>query len=100
MAKRRYSAEQIVTLLCQIEVAMGQSESVQMACREAGISEQSFYRRRKQYGGLQVEQAKRMKNLEQENSRLKRKQIAPRECRNSNLMLVGSAAPGIFRITY
>jgi putative transposase len=72
MAKRRYSAEQIVTLLCQIEVAMGQSESVQMACREAGISEQSFYRRRKQYGGLQVEQAKRMKNLEQENSRLKR----------------------------
>ena len=72
MAKRRYSAEQIVTLLCQIEVAMGQSKSVQMACREAGISEQSFYRRRNQYGGLQVEQAKCMKNLEQENSRLKR----------------------------
>jgi putative transposase len=72
MAKRRYSAEQIVTLLRQIEVAMGQGKSVQMACREAGISEQSFYRWRKEYGGLQVEQAKRMKDLEKENSRLKR----------------------------
>jgi putative transposase len=72
MAKRRYSAEQIVTLLRQIEVAMGQGKSVQMACREAGISEQSFYRWRKEYGGLQVEQARRMKDLEKENSRLKR----------------------------
>ena len=72
MAKRRYSAEQIVTLLRQIEVAMGQGKSVQMACREAGISEQSFYRWRKEYRGLQVEQAKRMKDLEKENSRLKR----------------------------
>jgi transposase-like protein len=72
MAKRRFSAEQIVTLLGQIEVAMGQGKSVQMACREAGISEQSFYRWRKEYGGLQVEQAKRMKDLEKENSRLKR----------------------------
>jgi putative transposase len=72
MAKRRFSAEQIVTLLRQIEVAMGQGKSVQMACREAGISEQSFYRWRKEYGGLQVEQAKRMKDLEKENSRLKR----------------------------
>jgi putative transposase len=51
---------------------MGQGKSVQMACREAGISEQSFYRWRKEYGGLQVEQAKRMKDLEKENSRLKR----------------------------
>jgi putative transposase len=42
MAKRRYSAEQIVTLLRQIEVAMGQGKSVQMACREAGISEQNY----------------------------------------------------------
>ena len=72
MAKRRFSAEQIVMLLRQIEVAMGQGKSVQMACREAGISEQSFYRWRKEYGGLQVEQAKRMKDLEKENSRLKR----------------------------
>jgi len=60
MPKRRYSAEQIVTLLRQIEVAMGQGKSAQIVCREAGISEQSFYRWRKEYGWLQVEQAKRM----------------------------------------
>ena len=52
-AKKRFSAEQIVTLLRQIEVAMGQGKSTPLACREAGISEQSFYRWRKEYGGLQ-----------------------------------------------
>lgn len=72
MAKKRFSAEQIVTLLRQIEVGMGQGKSTPLACREAGISEQSFYRWRKEYGGLQVEQAKRMKDLEKENVRLKR----------------------------
>ena len=72
MAKKRFGAEQIVTLLRQIEVAMGQGKSVQVACREAGISEQSFYRWRKEYGGLRLEQAKRMKDLEKENGRLKR----------------------------
>ena len=72
MAKKRFSAEQIVTLLRQIEVAMGQGKSAQLACREAGISEQSYYRWRKEYGGLQLEQAKRMKELEKENARLKR----------------------------
>jgi putative transposase len=72
MAKRRFSAEQIVTLLRQIEVAMGQGRSVQIACRDAGISEQSFCRWRKKYGELQVEPAKRVKDLKKENSRLKR----------------------------
>ena len=72
MPKKRFSAEQIVTLLRQIELAMGQGKSAQLACREAGISEQSYYRWRKEYGGLQLEQAKRMKDLEKENARLKR----------------------------
>jgi transposase-like protein len=72
MAKKRFSAEQIVVLLRQIELAMGQGKSTLIACREAGISEQSYYRWRKEYGGLQVEQAKRMKELEKENTRLKR----------------------------
>jgi len=72
MPKKRFSAEQIVTLLRQIEVAMGQGKSAAIACREAGISEQSYYRWRKEYGGLQLEQAKRMKDLEKENVRLKR----------------------------
>lgn len=53
MAKRK-SPEQIVTLLRQIEVTMGQGKSAQIACREAGISEQSYYRWRKEYGGLDL----------------------------------------------
>jgi putative transposase len=71
MAKRK-SPEQIVTLLRQIEVTMGQGKSAQIACREAGIAEQSYYRWRKEYGGLDLEQARRMKDLEKENGRLKR----------------------------
>ncbi len=72
MPKKRFSAEQVVTLLRQIEVSISTGRSTQMACREAGISEQSYYRWRKEYGGLKIEQAKRMKDLEKENSRLKR----------------------------
>lgn len=72
MPKNRYSAEQIVTLLRQIEVSIGQGKSAQIACRDAGILEQSFYRWRKEYGGLALDQARRMKDLEKENARLKR----------------------------
>ena len=72
MPKRRLSAEQIVVLLRQIEVLMSQGKTAPVACREAGISQQSFYRWRKEYGGLEVDQAKRMKELERENIRLKR----------------------------
>ena len=71
MVKRK-SPEQIVTLLRQIEVTMGQGKSAQIACREAGISEQSYYRWRKEYGGLDLEQARRVEDLEKENGRLKR----------------------------
>ncbi len=72
MPKKRFSAEQIVTLLRQIEVSMAQGAATPVACRDAGISLQSFYRWRKEYGGLEIDQAKRMKDLERENVRLKR----------------------------
>ena len=72
MPKKRFSAEQIVTLLRQIEVLMAQGKSAPQACRDAGVSQQSFYRWRKEYGGLEIDQAKRMKDLERENVRLKR----------------------------
>ena len=72
MPKKRFSAEQIVVLLRQIEVLMSQGKAAQVACREAGISQQSYYRWRKEYGGLELDQAKRMKDLERENVRLKR----------------------------
>ncbi len=72
MPKKRFNAEQIVTLLRQIEVGMAQGKAAPVACREAGISQQSYYRWRKEYGGLDLDQAKRMKELEKENVRLKR----------------------------
>ena len=72
MPKKRFSAEQIVILLRQIEVATAQGKLIPVACREAGISDQSYYRWRKEYGGLDLDQARKMKELEKENSRLKR----------------------------
>jgi putative transposase len=72
MPKKGFSAEQIVTVLRQIEVLMSQGKAAPVACREAGISQQSYYRWRKEYGGLELDQARRMKDLERENVRLKR----------------------------
>ena len=72
MPKKRFSAEQIVVVLRQIEVLMSQGKAAPVACREAGISQQSYYRWRKEYGCLELDQAKRMKELERENVRLKR----------------------------
>ena len=59
-------------MLRQIEVLMSQGKAAPVACREAGISQQSYYRWRKEYGGLELDQAKRMRDLERENVRLKR----------------------------
>ena len=72
MARRGLGAEQIVSKLRQIEVLMAQGKAAALACKEADISEQSYYRWRKEYGGLEIDQAKRMKELERENQRLKR----------------------------
>jgi hypothetical protein len=62
----------VVLKLRQIEVQTAQGKSLAIACREAEISEQSYYRWRKEYGGLQIDQARRMKDLERENARLRR----------------------------
>ncbi len=72
MPKKRNNAEQAVTKLRQIDVLEAQGRTVAQACKEAEISEQSYYRWRKEYGGLDIEQAKRFKELERENARLKR----------------------------
>jgi len=69
---QKTSAEQIVLKLRQIEVQTGQGKSLALACKEAEISEQSYYRWRREYGGLQVDQARKMKDLERENARLRR----------------------------
>ncbi len=72
MSKKRYKPEQIVTLLRQIEVEIANGKTTPQACRGAEITEQTYYRWRKEFGGLKVDQAKRLKELEKENSRLKR----------------------------
>ena len=63
MAKKRLGAEQIVTKLRQIEVLQSQGTSLAVACKEVGTTEQSYYRYRKEYGGLGVDQAKRLNRL-------------------------------------
>ncbi len=72
MSTTRYKPEQVVNLLRQIEVAIANGKTTPQAAREAGITEQTFYRWRKEFGGLKLDQAKRLKELEKENSRLKR----------------------------
>ena len=69
---QKTGAEQVVLTLRQIEVQTAQGKSLALACKDAEISEQSYYRWRKEYGGLQIDQAKRMKDLERENTRLRR----------------------------
>jgi putative transposase len=69
---RKRTPEQIVSLLRQIEVGTANGKTMPQACKEAGIAEQTYYRWRKEYGGLKVDQAKRLKELEQENAKLKR----------------------------
>ena len=69
---QKTSAEQVELKLRQIEVQTAQRKSLALACKEAEISEQSYYRWRKEYGGLQVDQARKMKDLERENARLRR----------------------------
>jgi transposase-like protein len=69
---KKHTAEQIVSLLRQLEVAVANGKTTPVACRESGITEQTYYRWRKEYGGLQVDQARRLKELEQENVKLKR----------------------------
>ena len=72
MPMKRYKPEQIVNLLRQIEVEIANGKTTPQACREAEITQQTYYRWRKEYGGLKLDQAKRLKELERENTKLKR----------------------------
>jgi putative transposase len=72
MARRRFTAEQIIGLLRQAEVMVGQGRSMEEVLREIGVTGNTYYRWRKEYGGLGLDQARRLKDLEVENARLKR----------------------------
>ena len=72
MGIRRRTVEEIITKLREAEVGLAQGETVGQVCRQLGVSEQTFYRWRREYGGLRMDQAKRLKQLETENTRLRR----------------------------
>jgi putative transposase len=71
MSRKRFMVEQIIGLLREAEVKLSQGKQVGQICREMGITEQTYYRWRKEYGGMKTAQVKRLKDLERENGRLK-----------------------------
>ena len=72
MPRKRYTPEQIINSLREAEVLISQGNTAAQAARHLGITEQTYYRWRKEYGGMRINQAKRLKELEKENSRLKK----------------------------
>ena len=72
MPRKRFTPEQIITHLREAEVLLSQGKSVGEVCRQLNVSENTYYRWRREYGGLEVDQAKRLKELEKENQRLKK----------------------------
>ena len=72
MPTKRYSTEQIVSKLRQAEVELSRGLRVALVCKKLGVSEQTYHRWRKEYGGLRLDQAKRLKELERENTQLKK----------------------------
>ena len=72
MSKKRFTAEQIIGKLREAEVGLSQGQTVGQVCRKLGVTEQTYYRWRKEYGGLRLDQAKRFMELERENVQLKK----------------------------
>lgn len=92
MGRKRHSAEQIVRKLREAEVELARGSTVKDVCRKLQISEHTYYRWRREYGGLKVDQARRLKQLEQENTRLK-KLVAEKEL---DLAILKEAVEGNF----
>jgi transposase-like protein len=72
MVKKSHSPEQVINKLREVEILLNQGANVGEASRKIGVTEQTYYRWRKEYGGMRIEQAKRLKDLEKENARLKK----------------------------
>jgi len=72
MVRKNFTPEQIINKLREAEVRINQGISIAEASRKIGVSEQTYYRWRREYGGLRIEQAKKLKHLEKENARLKK----------------------------
>ena len=97
MSKKRHTPEQIISKLREAEILLFQGQSVPQACKRIEISEQTYYRWRKDYGGLRTDQARRFKELERENGRLK-KLVADQALDNAILKegLLSEATSGNF----
>ena len=72
MPRKRFTSEQIIGKLREAEVALAKGKPVPQVCKQIGVTEQTYYRWRREYGGLKIDQAKRLKELEKENVRLKK----------------------------
>ncbi len=72
MARKTFKPEQIINKLREAEVLISQGSTIGVASRQIGVTEQTYYRWRREYGGMGVEQARRLRELEKENTRLKR----------------------------
>lgn len=84
MGRKRHTAEQIVTQLRVAEVEIAKGQTIGQACKKLGVSEQTYYKWRREYGGMRTDQAKRLKEIERENARLK-KLVADQALDNSIL---------------
>lgn len=89
MPKKKYTPEEIISHLRTVEIENGRGQSIEEACRKLGFTEQTYHRWKKEYGGLRIDQAKRLKELEAENLRLK-KIVANLSIDNSILKEVAS----------
>lgn len=72
MSRKCYTPEQIIRMLREAEIGLYQGKKIKEICRQLGIAEQTYYRWRKEYGGLKISQAKKMKEIEKENLRLRK----------------------------
>ena len=72
MSQKKHTAEQIIRKLREAEVELARGATVAQACKKIGVSDHTYYRWRSEYGGMRVDQAKRLKELEKENGRLKK----------------------------
>ena len=72
MPRKRFTTEQIISKLREAEVELSRGKKIPQVCKQLGVSEQTYYRWRKEYGGLRMDQAKKLRTLEKENARLKK----------------------------
>jgi putative transposase len=87
MARKRYTTEQIIGILREAEVRLSQGQTIGTICRSVGVSEQSYYRWRREYGGLKLDQAKRLKDLDRDELGLKKGMVASAVIKSSDVMV-------------